>query len=180
MTSDLVRNAGCNVLINQLLSYDQDISMKSPVIGEGDSNRIINTAQPVISLIFADDGIEISADREGRGDVLIRGTPFNLLAYVISSQSGKTNITGDMEITGDVGLAQDFQRLVQRLEIDWEEQLSRLVGDTLARKTYNVVKSGIDFCCNSRIKLRWISVSTLYTKRKRCRIKMKSRILIIP
>ena len=157
---------GLQRLINQLLSYDQDILDEvAGLSGKVIQIELINTAQPVISLIFAEDGIEISADREGRGDVLIRGTPFNLLAYVISSQSGKTNITGDMEITGDVGLAQDFQRLLQRLEIDWEEQLSRLVGDTLARKTNNVVKSGIDFLLQLKNKAQMdISEYALYEK----------------
>ena len=107
--------------------------------------ELINTTQPVISLIIGEQGIQVDTDYAGTGDVLIRGTPLNLLAYMRSFGQGRTTVTGDLEIKGDLGLAQDFQRLLHRFEVDWEEQAAQLVGDTLARKTSNIVQMGVDF-----------------------------------
>jgi ubiquinone biosynthesis protein UbiJ len=38
---------------------------------------------------------------------------------------------GDLEIEGDVALGQKMQRILQRLDLDWEEPLARLLGDPL-------------------------------------------------
>jgi ubiquinone biosynthesis protein UbiJ len=38
----------------------------------------------------------------------------------------------DMQVVGDIALAQDFQKIMRNLDIDLEDPLSKLVGDTLA------------------------------------------------
>lgn len=133
-------------LINQLLACDRyTLDELAGLSGKVIQVEFINTAQPVISLIPNQHGIRIDMDYEGMGDVLIRATPLHLLIYMSSSREGRTAVTGNIEIKGDLDLARDFQQLLHRFEIDWEEQLARLVGDTPARKTNNVVKSGLDF-----------------------------------
>ena len=133
-------------LVNRLLLLDQEtLDELSGLSGKVVQLELINTTQPVISLIIEEQGIQVDTEFAGSGDVLIRGTPLNLLAYMRSSGQGRAAVTGDMEIKGDLGLAQDFQRLLHRFEIDWEEQAAQLVGDTLARKTSNIVQMGIDF-----------------------------------
>ena len=133
-------------LVNRLLLLDQEtLDDLSGLSGKVVQLELINTTQPVISLIIEEQGIQVDTEFAGSGDVLIRGTPLNLLAYMRSSGQGRAAVTGDMEIKGDLGLAQDFQRLLHRFEIDWEEQAAQLVGDTLARKTSNIVQMGIDF-----------------------------------
>ena len=39
-----------------------------------------------------------------------------------------------MDVSGDITLAQDFQKILHSFEIDWEEQLSHWTGDTAAHK----------------------------------------------
>ena len=133
-------------LVNRLLLLDQEtLNELSGLSGKVVQLELINTTQPVISLIIEEQGIQVDTEFAGSGDVLIRGTPLNLLAYMRSTGRGRAAVTGDMEIKGDLGLAQDFQRVLHRFEIDWEEQAAQLVGDTLARKTSNIVQMGIDF-----------------------------------
>ena len=132
--------------LNRLLSLDPEtLDELSGLSGKVVQVELLNTMQPVISLIIQDRGIQIDTDYAKEGDVLIRGTPLNLLAYMRSSGQGRTTVMGDMEIKGDLGLAQDFQRLLHRFEVDWEEQAAQLVGDTLARKTSNIVQISVDF-----------------------------------
>ena len=133
-------------LLNRLLSLDQEtLDELTGLSGKVVQLELINTTQPVISLIIGEQGIQVDTDYAGTGDVLIRGTPLNLLAYMRSSGEGRAAVTGNMEIKGDLGLAQDFQRLLHRFEVDWEEQAARLVGDTLARKASNLAQMGVDF-----------------------------------
>ena len=118
-------------LLNRLLSLDPEILDElSKLSGKVVQVELINTTQPVISLVIEEQGIQVDMDYTGIGDVLIRGTPLNLLAYMRSYGQGGAAVTGALEIKGDLDLAQDFQRLLHRFEVDWEEQAAQLVGDT--------------------------------------------------
>ncbi len=133
-------------LVNRLLSLDREtLEELAGLSGKVVQVELINTTQPVVSLIIEEQGIQVDTDYAGTGDVLIRGTPLDLLVYMRSSGESRVAVTGNMEIKGDLGLAQDIQRLLHRLEIDWEEQAARLVGDTLARKASNIARAGVDF-----------------------------------
>ena len=133
-------------MINRLLSLDREtLDDLGGLSGKVIQLELINTGQPVISLIIRERAIEVDTEYAGTGDVLIRGTPLDLLVYMRSSSDDGSVVTGNMEIRGDLGLAQDFQRLLRRFEFDWEEQAARLVGDTLARKTSNTVTMSTDF-----------------------------------
>ena len=132
--------------INQLLSQDPEtLDELAGLSGKVIQVELLNTAQPAINLLIEERGIRIETEYAGDADVLIRGTPLNLLAYLRSSGEGRPAVAGDLEIRGDLGLAQDFQRLMRRLEIDPEEQAARLLGDTLAHKAANLARMGADF-----------------------------------
>ena len=132
--------------INQLLSQDPEtLDELAGLSGKVIQVELLNTAQPAISLFIQDYGVRIETDHAGEADVLIRGTPLNLLAYLRPSGAGRPAVAGDLEIRGDLGLAQDFQRVMHRFEIDPEEQAARLLGDTLAHKAANLARMGADF-----------------------------------
>ena len=133
-------------LLNQLLARDPETRNElAGLSGKTIRVELLNTAQPAISLLIEQDGIRIKTGEAGAGDVLIRGTPLNLLAYLHASGSGNSATTGNLEIRGDLGLAQEFQRLLRRFDPDPEEQLARLLGDTLARKATNLARGGAGF-----------------------------------
>lgn len=85
-------------------------------------------------------GIQLLGDFEGEADCIIRGTPWSL-ARMGKEQSGSQQLfTGDVEISGDTDLAHRFGRFMSSLEIDWEEQLSRLTGDVVAHEVGNLAR----------------------------------------
>jgi len=85
------------------------------------------------------DGIQLTDVYTGPPDVLIRGAP---LALFRQARSGRPTAAGDLEIEGDVPLGKDFQALLAGIHIDWEEHLSRWVGDAAAHQIGKAV-SGI-------------------------------------
>ena len=133
-------------IINHLLSLDgETLDGLADLSGKVIQLELMNTGQPVISLIINEHAVGVDTEYAGTGDVLIRGTPLDLLVYMRSSNENRRSVTGNLEIRGDLGLAQEFQRLLRRFEVDWEEHAARLVGATLARKTSNFVAMGADF-----------------------------------
>ncbi|MEM6639104.1 MAG: SCP2 sterol-binding domain-containing protein [Pseudomonadota bacterium] len=81
-----------------------------------------------------DDGLKLGSDYTDEPAAIISGTPLALAS--LAGQGGdaasvrRTGVT----IHGDTAVAQRFQRLFELLKPDWEEELSRLVGDTVAHR----------------------------------------------
>ncbi|HBC56091.1 MAG TPA: sterol-binding protein [Gammaproteobacteria bacterium] len=63
-------------------------------------------------------------------DTTIVGSPVTFAGMGLGTGSGL--FAGEIEMQGDVELGQEFKRILDNLEIDWEEHLSHLVGDVLA------------------------------------------------
>ena len=132
-------------LLNNLLRRDPEtLEQLSGLSGKVIRVELLNTTQPITSLHLETHGIRIET-HAGEGDVLIRGTPLNLLAYLRTAAAGGAALSSNLEIRGDLGLAQEVQRLLRGFDPDLEEQLARYLGDTLARKTANLARAGAGF-----------------------------------
>ena len=82
--------------------------------------------------------IQVIDSYSGVPDVLIRGTPFALARQ--AGEGGRTVMNSGVELEGDVQLGNAFRQLLAEVDIDWEEQLSRLIGDVAAHQFSNVVR----------------------------------------
>lgn len=76
---------------------------------------------------------------EGEADTTLRGAPLALMR-MSSGRTGEGMFSGEVEIDGDVELGTQIQRIFERLDIDWEEHLSRLTGDIIAHQIGNTVR----------------------------------------
>jgi ubiquinone biosynthesis protein UbiJ len=67
-------------------------------------------------------------------DVAISGPPFTLLSLLGSLESVDGVLPPDVSISGELWLVQKITSLAKRANIDWEEPLSKLFGDSLAHE----------------------------------------------
>jgi ubiquinone biosynthesis protein UbiJ len=67
-------------------------------------------------------------------DVSIRGSIAGFLGMLEARRKGEKVIGGDVKFEGNVGVGQEFEILLSSLSPEWEESLSRVVGDPMARK----------------------------------------------
>jgi ubiquinone biosynthesis protein UbiJ len=67
-------------------------------------------------------------------DCVVRGSPLALLNMALAEHREDAVFAGTIQIDGDNRLAQTLGEVFRGLDIDWEEQLSKLLGDTLAHK----------------------------------------------
>ncbi|MDZ7803342.1 ubiquinone biosynthesis accessory factor UbiJ [Thiohalophilus sp.] len=84
-------------------------------------------------LLPGQDGIQVMSGDAGQADTVISGTPL-ALAELSFGDARRVLFAGDVTIRGDVETGQAFKRLLDHLEIDWEEQLSRYTGDVVAHQ----------------------------------------------
>ncbi len=104
-------------------------------------------------------GVNLSLDKPNKEiDATISG---RLMALVnLSTQQDKiaTSIKERVEITGNAQVAQQFQKILAEIDIDWEEQIAQITGDVIAvnitrtaHSVQNWLKNSLDsFVLNSR------------------------------
>lgn len=71
---------------------------------------------------------------EGEPDALIEGSPLDLMRASDPQHGSAQLFAGHVSLHGDTHIAQQFSAALGGLHIDWEEQLSRLVGDVAAHQ----------------------------------------------
>ncbi len=68
-------------------------------------------------------------------DLIIKGTPLNLLHMSLAPEQRRRFFAEDIVVSGNMELAQQVLNIFDDLEIDWEEALSQWMGDVPAHKT---------------------------------------------
>ncbi len=88
-----------------------------------------------VFLTARDEGISLGNDFDEEPGAIISGSPLALLAMVRSQrEAAATASRSGVKVHGDPGVAQGFARLLGHLKPDWEEELSRLIGDAAAHR----------------------------------------------
>lgn len=78
-------------------------------------------------------GIRLSRNAPAHAvDATISGRLFALFNLAIEDDKISTSIRERVSIHGDAGIAQQMQKIITELDIDWEEALSKYTGDVLA------------------------------------------------
>jgi len=86
-------------------------------------------------------GVHLYGDYAGTPDCVLRAAPLALARLGVSRRKEDQLFSGAVRIEGDTHLAQAFSDFLSGLEVDWEEQLSRLVGDTVAHRIGSQVRA---------------------------------------
>lgn len=81
--------------------------------------------------------LAVTASHEGKPDISIRAPTGTLLTAALRRDN--TKLRG-IEINGDADTAEHFSRLLKQADLDWEELLSRYVGDAAAHQIGNAVR----------------------------------------
>ena len=95
-----------------------------------------------IDLIPGPDGLQVFGAYEGEPDCLLRGSPLGLARMGLAERKEDQLFGGEVQIEGDTRLAQEFGAFLGGLDVDWEEQLSRLVGDPIAHQVGSGLRAG--------------------------------------
>lgn len=78
-------------------------------------------------------------------DAKISGSPFALIQLSTSSNVGKTLLESDVEIDGDMRVAEKFSAILQQVDIDWEEHFSNLIGGFAAQEASKTAQTVTDW-----------------------------------
>jgi len=116
------------------LQRDPDSAQKLAVL---DNKLIALELQGVnITIYFiANDGqLHLRSFADGDPDTTISATPLALAELALNQNADQALFGGHLTITGDTEAGQALQDILAGVDIDWEEQLSGLVGDVSAHQ----------------------------------------------
>lgn len=89
-----------------------------------------------------DGSVQVLQQWLGPVDVTLRGSPAAFARLGLSEDSQGELFAGQVAVSGDMSAARNFQRLFDKLDIDWEEHLSHLTGDMAANRLGGLFRAG--------------------------------------
>ena len=136
------------IALNRALSLDEH-TLQQVITLQG---KIIAIELSGLEIVFflapALDGVQVLTESEREPDTIIRGSPISLLKTALSDDR-RTLFKGEVEIDGDMALGQKFQKILDGLEMDWEEPLSQVIGDIAAHQVGDAIRGFTGFAKNA-------------------------------
>lgn len=133
-------SASIETALNRYISLDPEaLARFSPLEGKIIAIEIIGLNQ-TLCLFPSADGFLVLSDFDGEADATISGSPIALIKLGLADDPKDLLFGGEVNLSGDTRLANQFSRLLSQLDIDWEELLAQNVGDIAAHKVGNVLR----------------------------------------
>ena len=127
-----------NAAVGALLDVDPDGKKKLAGL-RGKVFCLDLSAPPVkLYLLPTEGGMEFRRSVEGVPDVTLSGSALAFAQLACAPGSGLAE--GRVTLHGDAELGQTLQKILGQLDLDWEELLSRYIGDTPAHKLGNAAR----------------------------------------
>jgi ubiquinone biosynthesis accessory factor UbiJ len=127
---------------NKYLSLDNDTLPKLEKFeGKIIAIEILGINEKILLYPSAEGIMLLSAeDDDSDADTVISGTPMALAKLGASNEASSVLFAGEVRITGDTRLGHQFKNVLQQMHIDWEEHLSRYIGDMAAHQAGNAAR----------------------------------------
>jgi ubiquinone biosynthesis protein UbiJ len=123
-------------LVNRLLRLDaQALRRLGELHGRVVCVRVARGGGEPVTLYMAlsESGLRLLTGHDAP-DVTISGSVPVFARLVLGAQAPSPSAATGLLISGDIELGQRFQRILQAIDIDWEEQTARVVGDVPAHQ----------------------------------------------
>jgi ubiquinone biosynthesis protein UbiJ len=126
--------------LGSLLAMDPQAKARLvPLIGKLIEIRIL---APTLHCYIECDGekLHLAETTTRAADTVITGKVLGLARSRLAGDTRAALQSGDLSITGDLQAGAALQALFAKLDIDWEEQASRLLGDVVAHQLGNAAR----------------------------------------
>jgi ubiquinone biosynthesis protein UbiJ len=103
----------------------------------------LHISNPDLRLYFlpTSDNVRVTTAYAAEPDVTIHGSALSLMRLSAAEDTGKAMLEQGIKIEGDMGLGNHFSQILREIDVDWEELLSRAVGDVLAHQMGQITRN---------------------------------------
>jgi ubiquinone biosynthesis protein UbiJ len=118
--------------INRLLATDQNSAQRLQRLDGRVVELQLQGLGIALFFTFTPHRVRVGLAAAREADTVISGSPPALFAMAMPDQDDAWGRPGSrVRISGDATLARDIERLFSRLDLDWEAELSRWLGDVI-------------------------------------------------
>jgi len=132
--------AGLESVINRYLQLDPDTGARMATLAGHCIGLDLHGLDLQLFVYPGVQGIQLKDHSDAEPDTVLHGTPLGMARLGLGKSTEKTLFSGAVSITGDVETGQAFKAVLDDMDIDWEEQLSKLTGDVIAHQLSNTAK----------------------------------------
>jgi len=140
MTAPAGLNAALAAAINGWLGLDPATRARLSALDGRIIALHLRIPEITVMLRVADGRIDMVRDPDLQPDTVLHGTPLGMARLGLGSDTAGTLFSGEVEITGDIETGQAFRAILDGMDIDWEEQVSRVTGDVVAHQLGNLAR----------------------------------------
>lgn len=127
--------------VNRVLRLDTDTLVR---LGELEGKviriRIVGTRPFEIFVLPSASGVSLHAQHDVEAHVTLSGDVQVFSKLALRRVVPGTVADGEVQVSGDIPLGQRFQQLLEKIDIDWEEQVARVLGDVAAHQLGNALR----------------------------------------
>lgn len=102
--------------------------------------RIAGTRPLEMFVLPSASGVSLRANHDTEADVTLAGDIPVFAKLALRRLVPDVVADGEVQISGDIPLGQRFQQLLEKIDIDWEEQIARVLGDVAAHQLGNALR----------------------------------------
>lgn len=131
--------------INQLLALDA--ASRSRLATMAGKTLAVEVQQPALTIYVSAhaDKLRLSPRHEGQVTTTLIGSAAALVGVLVRREPLTNLQSSKLELRGDLRFAQALQSLLLHLQIDWEFQLSRFIGDVPTQAMADSVRATKDY-----------------------------------
>ncbi len=107
----------------------------------------------LLNVLVCEQYLSLSGNEALQADITITGNASALIKLLLTRNTSSLKHDGII-ITGDAGLLTKFQKILQNLDIDWEYQLSKFIGDIPTQFAHDSIHSAGQFAKKTRQNLQ--------------------------
>jgi ubiquinone biosynthesis protein UbiJ len=82
---------------------------------------------------------------EGAATTQVRGYPSDFVELLTADDAGSALINGKITLKGDSASLLELQAILHNLDLDWEAELAKVVGDIPAHQIGEAVRTGLQW-----------------------------------
>ncbi len=127
--------------LNRVLRLDPDTRARLGELQDKVIRLRLGNAEPVeLYVLLSAAGVQLRETHERSPDVTLSGDVPVFARLALRRIVPDMVAAGDLQISGDIDLGRRFQHILEKIDIDWEEQAAQVLGDVAAHRLGNAVR----------------------------------------
>ena len=129
-------------LINSVLGMTSDADqLLGPLAGKVIKLHIDPPGFDIV-MSFSEQGIQVLENYQSEADVELSGSPVAFGMMSFNGRPTRALFSGKVSMQGDSQVGHHFQQLFESLNIDWQQQISRVIGTNASQRVAEFLSQG--------------------------------------